>query len=46
LFNGTAGSGSGRAATENDGRTFVGMDRGDTLDIMFDPAKVPKGNQE
>jgi len=43
LFNGTAGNRNGSEGTENDGRTFVGMAEGNTLDIVFDPSKAPKG---
>ncbi|NQT87018.1 hypothetical protein HQ560_09655 [bacterium] len=43
LFNGTAGNGRGGGGTENDGRTFVGLGDGNTLELEFDPAKAPKG---
>ena len=43
LFNGAAGNGKGGAGTENDGRTFVGMAKENTLDIVFDPTRAPKG---
>ncbi|MBL7222126.1 MAG: hypothetical protein ISS69_18600, partial [Phycisphaerae bacterium] len=43
LFNGTAGNRNGGEGTENDGRTFVGMGEGDSLDIVFDPSKAPEG---
>ena len=43
LTNGTAGNGKGKERTENDGRTFVGMGEGNTLDIIFDPTNAPKG---
>jgi hypothetical protein len=43
LFNGTAGNGDGGEGTKDDGKTFVGMGDGNTLDIFFDPAKAPKG---
>ena len=43
LFNGTGGNGRGGGGTETDGRSFVGMARGNTLDLVFDPAKAPKG---
>ena len=43
LFNGTAGNGKGGDGTENDGRTFVGLGDGNTLELVFDPDKVPRG---
>ena len=43
LFNGTAGNGQGGEGTENDGRTFVGLGEGNTLEIVFDPAAAPAG---
>jgi hypothetical protein len=43
LFNGTVGNGKGGAGTENDGRTFVGMAKGNRLDVLFDLAKSPRG---
>jgi hypothetical protein len=43
LFNGTMGNGQGGDGTENDGKTFVGMGEGNTLDVVFDPAKAPNG---
>jgi hypothetical protein len=43
LFNHTAGNGSGGEGTENDGRTFVGMGAGSTLELTFDPVKAPRG---
>jgi hypothetical protein len=43
LFNGTAGNGKGGEGTENDGKTFVGLAKGNTLDLAFDPAQAPAG---
>jgi len=43
LFNGTAGNGRGGDGTENDGRTFVGLGDGNTLELVFDPDKAPRG---
>jgi len=43
LFNGTAGNKKGGDGTDNDGGTFVGMGEGNTLDLVFDPAKAPGG---
>jgi hypothetical protein len=40
LFNGTAGNPGGGDTTENDGRTFVGMARGNTLDLAFPTAST------
>lgn len=40
LFNGTAGNPTGTDATMNDGKTFVGMARGNTLDLALPPAAV------
>ncbi len=36
LFNATSGNGQGSDATANDGRTFIGMAEGNTLEIVFD----------
>ena len=43
LFNGTASNKNGGEETANDGATFVGMDEGNTLELLFDPAKAPDG---
>jgi len=43
VLNGSTGNRGGGEGTENDGHTFVGMAGGDTLDLVFDPAKAPKG---
>ena len=43
LFNGTAGNRNGGEGTENDGHTFVGMAEGNTLEIVFNPTKAPRG---
>jgi hypothetical protein len=43
LFNGTAGNGKGAGETINDGKTFVGMADGNTLDMVIDTALEPKG---
>ena len=43
LFNGTAGNGSGGEGTENDGKTFVGMGKGNAFEFEFDPVKAPHG---
>jgi hypothetical protein len=43
LFNGSAGNGNGGWGTADDGQTFVGMDEGSTLDIVFDPGRYPQG---
>jgi hypothetical protein len=43
LFNGTAGNSKGEGGTEDDGQTFVGMDEGSNLEIVFDPALAPQG---
>jgi hypothetical protein len=40
LFNGTAGNPTGTDATMNDGKTFVGMARGHTLELALPPAAV------
>lgn len=43
ITNGTAGNSEGTSSTLNDGQTFVGMGEDNTLDIVFDPAKAPRG---
>ena len=43
LFNGTAGNGRGGEDTVNDGKTFVGMANGNTLDLVFNLEKLPAG---
>ncbi len=43
LFNGTAGNRQGTEATQDDGHTFVGFAKGNTLEIVFDPQAAPHG---
>jgi len=43
LFNGTAGNDQGYATTVNDGKTFVGMAQGNTLDLVLNLDKTPSG---
>ncbi|HEY3322164.1 MAG TPA: glycosyl hydrolase [Planctomycetota bacterium] len=43
LFNGTAGNKKDGEETQNDGATFVGFGEGNTLEIVFDANKAPKG---
>ncbi len=43
LFNGTTRNGSGTASTSDDGKTFRGYGKGDTLTVHLDKTKVPHG---
>ncbi|MDA3924231.1 MAG: glycosyl hydrolase [Kiritimatiellae bacterium] len=43
LFNGSAGNSRGKEGTMDDGKTFVGMADGNTLELYFDSEKAPAG---